>query len=137
MSVPYVLSDQEYHGRSTLGKFQPTDPATGLPAVDLAGNPIYGNIVAPMLSSGGHTSVVTAANGTSYTAFAAQPCKQLTIGNDTGVQIDVLQGGTGSPFPVFAGTYLTFFGLTDASQLSVRRDDTSTTTVTVKARWEG
>lgn len=92
--------------------------------------------VAPQLSSGGHISAQTAVSGTAYTAFGAQACKQLTILNGTGVDIGVTVGGAGVEVPVLAGTYYTFFGITNASQLSVRRVDTSTTQVTVAARWE-
>lgn len=92
--------------------------------------------VAPQLASGGHVSVQTAVSGTGYTAFGAQACKQLTILNGTGVDIGVTVGGAGVEVPVLAGTYYTFFGITNANQLSVRRVDTSTTQVTVAARWE-
>lgn len=90
----------------------------------------------PQLASGGHVSVQTAVSGTGYTAFGAQACKQLTILNGTGVDIGVTVGGAGVEVPVLAGTYYTFFGITNANQLSVRRVDTSTTQVTVPARWE-
>lgn len=92
--------------------------------------------VVPQLSSGGHLAAQTAAGGTAYTAFGAQACKQLTIFNGTGVDIGVTVGGAGVEVPVLAGTYYTFFGLTNANQLSVRRVDNSTTQVTVAARWE-
>ncbi|NML24338.1 hypothetical protein [Zoogloea dura] len=92
--------------------------------------------VAPQLSSGGHIAAQTAVSGTTYTAFASQACKQLTILNGTGVDIGVTVGGAGVEVPVLAGTYYTFFGITNANQLSVRRVDTSTTQVTVAARWE-
>ncbi|WP_374495337.1 hypothetical protein [Zoogloea sp.] len=90
----------------------------------------------PQLVSGGHVSAQTAVSGTGYTAFGAQACKQLTILNGTGVDIGVTVGGAGVEVPVLAGTYYTFFGLTNANQLSVRRVDASTTQVTVPARWE-
>lgn len=90
----------------------------------------------PVMQDGGHLSVQTAAVGTTYTAFGAQACKQMTICNDTGVTLEVRQGAAGVAVPVFDLTYYTFFGLGNASELDVRRKDTSNTQVTVKARWE-
>jgi hypothetical protein len=97
--------------------------------------PVSGSVT-PVLTSGGHISATTAVSGTGYVAFGGQACKQLTILNGTGVDIGVTVGGAGVEVPVLAGTYFTFFGLTNANQLSVRRVDTSTTQVTVAARWE-
>ena len=92
--------------------------------------------VAPVLTAGGHISATTAVSGTGYTAFGAQACKQLTILNGTGVDIGVAVGGAGVEVPVLAGTYYTFFGLTNANQLQVRRVDTGVVQVAVPARWE-
>lgn len=92
--------------------------------------------VTPMLSSGGNISATTDPSGTAFTLFGAQACKQLTISNNSGTTIEVQQGGTGVSFPVFPASYYTFFGITDASNLGIRRVDQSTTSVTVVARWE-
>lgn len=92
--------------------------------------------VAPVLTAGGHISATTAVSGTGYTAFGAQACKQVTICNGSGVDIGVTVGGAGVEVPVFAGTYMTFFGITNASQLHVRRVDTGVVQVPVTARWE-
>lgn len=92
--------------------------------------------VTPMLSSGGHISVTTDSSGTSFTSLSSQACKQVTIANNSGTTIEVQQGGTGVGFPIFPSTYFTFFGLTDASNLGIRRVDQSTTAVSVIARWE-
>lgn len=90
----------------------------------------------PVLTSGGNISVTTASTGTDFTAFASQACVQLTISNNTGAIIEVQQGGSGVALPIFPASYYTFFGISDASSLAVRRTDTSTTQVTVTARWE-
>jgi hypothetical protein len=97
--------------------------------------PVSGSVT-PVLTAGGHISATTAASGTGYTAFAAQACKQLTICNGSGVDIGVTVGGAGVEVPVFTGTYMTFFGITNANQLSIRRVDTATVQVAVAARWE-
>jgi hypothetical protein len=97
--------------------------------------PVSGSVT-PVLTSGGHISATTAVSGTGYTAFGAQACKQLTICNGSGVDIGVTVGGAGVEVPVFTGTYMTFFGITNANQLSIRRVDTATVQVAVVARWE-
>lgn len=92
--------------------------------------------VAPALKSGGHASAQTNATGTTYNALTAQACSQVTFLNNTGTAIGVTVGGTGVEVPVFDQSYYTFYGITDASQLRVRRVDTSNTQVTVAYRWE-
>lgn len=93
-------------------------------------------LVIPRMREGGNVSVQTAAVGTNYATFGAQACRQFTVCNDTGTAVEVQQDGAGVAIPVADGAYFTFFGITNASQLGVRRKDTSNTQVTVKARWE-
>ena len=89
--------------------------------------------VSPTFSGGANLSVSAAA---SYTPFPAQTCKQLTVANNTGVTVQVQQGGSGAAQPVFPGTYYVFYGLTDASALAVERADGTATAVNVNARCE-
>jgi hypothetical protein len=91
--------------------------------------------VIPIFSSSGNTSATTAATGTNYTAFGSQACKQLTLENNTGTELEFTYGGTGTSFPVPNGKAFTFFGITNTNALSVRRSDTSNTQVTVKGNW--
>ena len=93
-------------------------------------------LVTPALSSSGNTSAQTAATGTNWTAFSSQALKQLTISNQTGATLEFRQDGAGVGFQVPTANFYTFFGLTNANQLEVRRVDTSNTQVTVTARWE-
>ena len=92
--------------------------------------------VVPQMASGGHLAVTAAAAGTTFVAIAAQACKQLTVINNTGTVLEAQQGGSGVAVPIFAGQAFTFFGLTNANQLGLRRVDQSTTPVTAHARWE-
>lgn len=92
--------------------------------------------VVPQMINGGNISVQTNATGATYNAYATQLCSQLTIVNDTGTALEVRQGGAGVAIPIASGGSFTFFGIINASQLGVRRVDTSNTQVTVKARWE-
>jgi hypothetical protein len=89
------------------------------------------------MAGGGNGTTQTAATGANYTALGAQRCSQLTIMNNTGTAIGVRQDGAGAEVPVFDKSYFTFYGLGDASQLSIRRVDQSNTQVTVAYRWEG
>ncbi|HYX00873.1 MAG TPA: hypothetical protein VE963_02225 [Reyranella sp.] len=93
--------------------------------------------VVPVLAGGGNGTVQTAATGANYTQLGAQRCSQVSIMNNAGTAIGVRQDGAGAEVPVFDQSYFTFFGLGDASQLSVRRVDQSNAQVTVAYRWEG
>jgi hypothetical protein len=104
---------------------------TKTPAVDNNRSPVI-----PSMFNGGNISVQTAATGTNYTAFASQVCKQLTLSNQSGVTIEVRQGAAGVALQIPTGAFYTFFGITNANQLDVRRVDTQNTQVTITARWE-
>ena len=101
------------------------------PALDNNRQPVL-----PSMASGGNISVQTAVTGTNYTAFASQACKQLTISNQSGAVIEVRQGAAGVALQIPTGAFYTFFGITNANQLDVRRTDTSNTQITLTARWE-
>ncbi len=92
--------------------------------------------VIPRMVSGGHLSAQTANPGTTYVPFGSQACKQLTVSNQTGVVILVQQGGGGVGFQIPHGGVVPFYGLTNANQLGIKRQDDSNTQVVVTARWE-
>lgn len=108
-------------------------PSGGLTDTQLRANPLD---VIPLLESAGHLSLQTNADGTTYTAFSSQACKQLTVSNQSGTTLEFQQGGSGVAFQVPTGSFYTFFGLSNASSLGARRVDTSTTQVTIQGRWE-
>ena len=122
--------------RVTLASDGPTVTAltsidTKTPSMDNSKQPVI-----PSMTSGGNTSVQTAATGANWTAFASQACKQLTLSNQSGTTIEVRQGAAGVGLQIPSGAFYTFFGITNANQLEVRRVDTSNTQVTITARWE-
>lgn len=92
--------------------------------------------VAPMLTSGGNGTAQTSATGANWVTLTAQVCKQVTFVNNTGTAIEVRQGGAGTAIPVVDQSVFTFYGITNASDLSIRRVDTSNTQVTIAYRWE-
>lgn len=92
--------------------------------------------VIPQMANGGHISIQTAANGTSWVAFESKACKQLNVSNQTGNTIEVRQDGSGVGLQIPTGAFYTFFGLVNSNQLSIRRLDLGTGQLTVTARWE-
>lgn len=107
--------------------------AGGLTNTELRAAPLE---VHPGFATGGNISVSTAANGTDFVVFTARACAQLTVVNDSDVVFEVRQGGAGVACPVLSQSSFTFFGISNANQLSVRRKDTGTEPLTVYARWE-
>lgn len=92
--------------------------------------------IVPIMENGGNGSVTTAAAGANYTALAAQACHHVTIVNDTGTKLEVQQNTAGTALRIPDGQFYTFYGIKDASQLGVRRADTSNSQVTATYRWE-
>ena len=80
-------------------------------------------------------SLQTNATGTTYNAFASQACEQLDIVNTapSAVDLEVRRGGSGNTIIVPGGSSRMFVGLSNASDLQVRRQDTSNTQITFTA----
>lgn len=78
------------------------------------------------------TAQTHATVGTTYVAFTAEQCTFLRINNDTGVSVEYQLNGAGNAVPVPAAAVRYVFGITNASQVAVRRKDTTTTQVTVQ-----
>jgi hypothetical protein len=87
----------------------------------------------PTTTTETHMSVSTAATGTNYTAFGSQACLLLDVVNTSGTDIEVTRGGTGVAIRLPNNSARMFGAITNASQLSVRRVDTSNTQVAVTA----
>lgn len=108
--------------------------SSGGSSTGTSSNPTYvTGSVTPAMTGGVNLSVSAAAT---YVAFGSQTCRQMTIANNSGVTINVQQGGSGAALPVFANTYYTLFGLSDASSIAVERADGVATAVAVNARCE-
>jgi hypothetical protein len=69
-------------------------------------------------------------------ALAAQPCRQVTINNNSAVAVEVQQDAAGVYFPLAAGSSFTFRGITNTSALAVRRVDLGAVAVVLPVRWE-
>lgn len=87
----------------------------------------------PLASTVTVVSVTTAATGTNWTAFSSQECDALDIVNNSGTTIEYRRNGAGSAIPIPTGSARLVLGIDNASDISVRRSDTSNTQVTITA----
>jgi hypothetical protein len=78
-------------------------------------------------------TVTTAADGTSYVAFADAPCQVLDFANFTGTTLEYRRDATAPAFPVANGASRRILGIKNASQISVRRTDVNVAQVTAAA----
>jgi hypothetical protein len=85
--------------------------------------------------SSGTTSVTTSATGSEFVALPANRATQVTLFNYTGSDIE-WRIGTGTPITLKNNTGITVTGLTDASNVSLRRVDQSNTPATVQVHFQ-
>jgi hypothetical protein len=86
----------------------------------------------------GHTSagVLSATlSGTTAVAFASQTCLQATINNESGVTVEVQLGGAGAYFRLSSGRAMPIPGITNTSQIGVRRFGATGASETVSVIW--
>ncbi len=86
----------------------------------------------PSYSSVSIASVATSTTGANWTSFGSQTCNAFDLVNDTGVAIEYRRGGGGVAITIAAGASRLITGITNISQISVRRVDQSNTAATVK-----
>lgn len=89
----------------------------------------------PRTTSAGNLSAQTNAAGANWQAFGNQACHELIVVNNSGTAIEVRQGGAGVALPIPDKAAFPFSGLTNASNLEVRRVDQSNAQATVHGRW--
>lgn len=98
---------------------------------------LYGNLSGLRAQVGYQNATImtaaTAGSGTGWTAFSSQACSVLDISNVTGADIEYRRNATGSAMRIPDGGSRMVVGITNASQIEVRRVDLSTTPVTVTA----
>lgn len=122
-NLPILFPGAYIYNGTVVNRIQPVviiDLNTGLPAGSVSGN----------------GSITTANPGSTYTTLSSQITSSVTIVNNSGVSLDIQQGGAGSPFTLLNGTSYTFTGIINASQLGVKRTDGSNTPVTVSYRYQ-
>lgn len=83
------------------------------------------------ITSEKYRQVTTAAAGATYTPLADLDCNTVILLNNTGTSLEIQNtGDTGHSFILPDGTADIFSGITNASQLQVRRADVSNAQVT-------
>lgn len=105
----------------------------GLTNAQLRAKPLE---VHPTFTQGGNIIATTSANGSDFVPYASIPCGQLTIINDTNHIIEYQQGGEGDAAPVLSQASFTLFGISNASEIAIRRKDLSVEPIEIAARWE-
>lgn len=88
--------------------------------------PVYSQVRAITVN----TSAVT---GTDYITFPALACAFIDIVNHTGADIQYRRNGAGEYITVPTGQSRLVEGITNANQIGVRRSDSSTYSVTLRA----
>jgi len=96
-----------------------------------AANPMPSSV--PGAVSATIMSLTTAATGSNYTAFSSQACNSLDIVNTSSVSIEYRRGGAGNTMTILSGSSRLVVGITNASDISVRRVDQSNTQITIPA----
>ena len=76
-------------------------------------------------------STTTAATGNVFVQLAKDDAIQVRVFNTTGVTLDFQFYGKGKAVPVPTATQIVLRGISNSNQLYVKRDDNSTTPVTV------
>jgi hypothetical protein len=105
---------------------------TGLVGPDGKAISLGGGSGLPTVSAMVSVSATTAAPATSgaYVAFGAQACTELHITNRTGVEVEYVRNGGTNFMSIRPGVTRRIVGITDASQIAVRRSDWADAAVT-------
>ncbi len=88
-----------------------------------------------LASKSGQGSVTTSGTGSTYVPLASQACSSVTIINATGQNLDVTKDGGTTKVVLPTGASFTFSNIANASSVSVRRTDLSTSVVTAYYNW--
>jgi hypothetical protein len=87
----------------------------------------------PLASSSTILSVQSAATGTNWTTLTATACDFLRVCNATGTLLEYRRGGAGNGMHLPNGAVVDILGVSNANEISFRRNDTSNTQVTLTA----
>ena len=115
---------KDFYGMpQTVGKIDDTGPLPG---------PDSMSVVEATPSAVTIVALTTSATGATFVAFGSQACEQLDLVNTApaAVDLEIRRGGSGNTIIVPAGSSRMFVGLSNASDLQVRRFDQSNTQIT-------
>jgi len=123
-----------------LGRLKSLVDLFGTISANPAANTVLGRlkditaaISAPKFTTVTITNLNTAADGTSFTAFASLACEFLDVMNDTGTDLEYRRGAAGNTMIIPAGAQRQIHGLTNANQVQFKRKDSGTASVVVRA----
>lgn len=94
---------------------------------------IHMAVSAPKFTTVTITNLTTAADGTTFTAFASLACEYLDVFNDTGTDLEYRRGTAGLTMIIPAGEQRKIYGLTNANGVQFKRKDSAVTQVIVRA----
>lgn len=94
---------------------------------------IHSAVSAPKFTTVTITNLTTAADGTTFTAFASLACEYLDVFNDTGTDLEYRRGTTGLTMIIPVGQQRKIYGLTNANGIQFKRKDSAVTQVIVRA----
>jgi hypothetical protein len=86
-----------------------------------------------LASSSTILSVSTSATGSNWVTWTTTPCDVLRVCNATGTLIEYRRGGAGSGMHLPSGSTIDILAISNADEISFRRNDVSNTTVTLTA----
>lgn len=87
----------------------------------------------PLATSSAILSVQSSASGATWVTMTAAVCDVLRICNATGTLLEYRRGGAGAGMHVPANTTLDIYAVSNANEISFRRNDLSNTQVTLTA----
>jgi hypothetical protein len=99
--------------------------------IDLPSSGVIRKSSIPLASSAIIVSIQTSTTGSNWVSFSSQACNALDIVNVSGFTIEYRRGGTGDSIPIPTGSARLVVGITNASDISLRRVDLSNTQITI------
>lgn len=123
-----------------LGRLKGLADLFGTISANPAANTVLGRlkdihmaVSAPKFATVTITNLTTAADGTTFTAFASLACEYLDVFNDTGTDLEYRRGATGLTMIIPVGQQRKIYGLTNANGVQFKRKDSAVTQVVVRA----
>jgi hypothetical protein len=79
------------------------------------------------------SSVQTSGTGTNFVTLPSSICNAVHVLNGTGTTLAFKRGSDSATFEIPTGSGYSFYGITNANQISFKRADDSNTQVTLKS----
>lgn len=123
-SITVLDADGKRQQVNSLPKLGPAGQNDALPVVlAVDQSPLPTSL--PQLAGATILSCATAVNGANWTAFEPHACRQMSVVNNSGADLEFRRGGAGLALPILNRMAYLILGITDANQISIRRIDQS------------